>query len=176
MRVVVMAIALLVACDNSDVAGGGGGGGGSGGGGCTESADTCAGESICQGTSCVTAFGRVYEIRDVAITVPTTDPNGAAWDLGGGAPDLKISILVNNVVVQSSAEVSDQFSATFAGPFVVQPVAGGNLTINVVDVDATIDDAAFSCVASPITAAQLRSRSLGCSSARGTLRYEIDPR
>lgn len=170
-----LVLCLLAACSSS-----GGGGGGLGGDDgidtCSETSDSCGGETICVSGSCVAAFGRVYSIRDVSVQVPTTDPNGAAWDAGGGAPDLKLEVLVNGTSVAMTPAVQDQFSATFAGPFNVTLIAGSSLELSVLDEDLTVDDPAYGCGASPIEAGQLRQRALMCASAGGTLSFEIDPR
>jgi hypothetical protein len=154
----------------------GGGGDGGIGDGCSENADLCAGETICIANRCEAAFGRIYSIADVAVSVPTTDPNGQPWDAGGGAPDLRIDILVNGTLLGSAPAVQDEFSATFAGPFNVQLVGGSSLLIAALDEDLTTDDPAFACQATPITASQLRSRTLSCNDGGSTLTFEIDPR
>src|SRR5439155_23694653 len=64
---------------------------------CSETADTCAGDSICIAGRCEAAFGRLYDIRAISVSVPTLDPNGYYWDLGGGAPDLYVWIYVNGI-------------------------------------------------------------------------------
>jgi hypothetical protein len=156
--------------------GGGDDGGGDDGGSCSEAVDDCSGETICIGGSCEDAFGRVYEVRSVEIMVPTTDLQGEDWDLGGGAADLLLEVMVNGTVVASAPAVQDSFSATFAGPYNVQPVAGGDLAIVVYDEDISANDLAFGCEASPLTAEHLRGRALACMSGGTTLTFEIAPR
>jgi len=131
---------------------------------------------VCLSGSCVAAFPRVYSIRDVSVQVPTRDPNGEAWDAGGGAPDLKLSIMINGTEVATAPAVQDQFSARFGGPFDVQLIAGSRLTLMALDEDLTADDPAYGCEANPVTAAHLRERSLACASGGSTLSFEIDPR
>jgi hypothetical protein len=171
MRWTLVVSFVLAGC-SSDGAGGGAGGGG----GCTEAADNCTAETICISTSCVAAFGRIYSIHDVVVHVPTTDPNGAGWDVGNGAPDLKLDISVNGTTVATAPAVPDQFMATFAGPYNVTLIAGSSLVITALDEDVTTDDTAFICEVSPVSAGQLRSRSLSCAGAGSSLSFEIDPR
>ncbi len=170
MNRLFVVVVLIAGCVAEDAGGGGGGGG------CSESGDSCSGETICVAGSCVAAFGRVYLVSDVSVHVPTTDSSGAAWDIGGGAPDLKIKISVNGSVVSTSVAVADQFNASFAGPFSVTLVAGGSLRIDAVDEDVTVDDPAVACQANPVTAAQLRTRTMSCSASGSTLSWQIDPR
>jgi hypothetical protein len=111
----------------------------------------------------------------LVVQLPTLDPAGAPWDAGGGAPDIFVEVLVNGVSAARSAPVDDMFSASFSGPFTVQPIGGGDLTIMVYDEDLTVDDPAYSCAADPLTADLLRSRQLSCNSARGQITFRIDP-
>ncbi|MBL9016740.1 MAG: hypothetical protein JNL83_21310 [Myxococcales bacterium] len=141
---------------------------------CTTSPDNCTGETLCVGGSCVAAFPRVYAITGVSVSVPTTNPNnGQTWDVGGGAPDL---FLGNSNGVAFSGVVADQFSATFAGPFDVQLVAGATLRIDVWDEDVTTHDAAFACQANPITAQLLRTRTFACAVNGMTMTSTIRPK
>ncbi|HEY5928076.1 MAG TPA: hypothetical protein VIV11_40595, partial [Kofleriaceae bacterium] len=61
---------------------------------CSASADTCSGETICIAGTCEAAFGRLYDIRALAVTLPTTDAAGYAWDFAGGAPDIFVQISI----------------------------------------------------------------------------------
>lgn len=127
---------------------------------CTESADTCTGETICITGTCVAAFPRVYRVTSVSVSVPTTNPsNGSAWDFGGGAPDMFLS--ASGTALTSF--VANQFAATFAGPFEVSLVAGQGLRIDVYDDDAPASpEFVTGCEGDPIPAAVLRSRSFDC--------------
>jgi hypothetical protein len=141
---------------------------------CSASNDNCAGEAICVANACVAAFPRVYSITNVSVSVPTTNPNtGSAWDVGGGAPDLYLGD-VNGVAF--SPTVQDQFSAAFAGPFDVQLVAGQTLAVAVWDADLTTNDFAFGCQTNPVTAANLRGRSFGCTTQGMSMTARIDPK
>lgn len=143
------------------------------GGACSPSNDTCGGETICVGNSCVAAFPRVYAITNVSVMLPTTDPNGEAWDLGGGAPDLFVGDSSGNPLTNT---VQDQFSATFPGPFDVQLIAGATLRISIWDEDVSANDLAFSCQAAPVTADLLRSRVLRCTQGGSTLAAALNPK
>src|SRR5512138_2072130 len=143
---------------------------------CSETADTCAGDTICVGTACVPAFPRVYTLTDMNVQLPTKDPNGGDWDLGGGAPDPYIKVTVDAKDITQTAFVSDVFTATFAGPIDVQLIAGGRLTLTVFDDDVGTDTLAFTCDANPITSALLRSRTLQCVNGNNLVKYTIKPK
>ncbi len=174
MRSAVFVVLLLVGCaaDGVDPDGDADAEGGS----CTEAVDTCTADTICVSNACVSAFDRTYTIRDVVVHVPVNDLSGDPWDLGNGAPDLKLDILVNGIVVAASPSVSDQFTTTFAGPYEVTLAPGSTLLIAAVDEDPTGYDEAMGCKAAPLTADHLRARSLVCSGSAGSLSYQIDPR
>lgn len=143
---------------------------------CTPSADICTGENICVSGACVPAFGRFYEVRDVSVSVPTTDDTGAAWDALGGAPDPFIVVSVDGSEIATSATRDDTFSASFAGPYAASLLAGSSLTIEVYDEDVSFNDLMFTCSASPITANLLRGRSLACNGSGYSVSFQIDPR
>jgi hypothetical protein len=178
MRSRAIIILVLVGCGGG---GGGDDGGGDDGGGddsseCSEIADTCAGESICIAGACEDAFNRIYEITDVEVAVPTTDPNGEEWDVGGGAPDLLLEVSMNGSVVASAPAIADSFSATFPGPFTAQVVAGSALVLVAYDEDLTVNDYAYACQVSPLTADLLRLRLLTCTTGGSSLSFAIAPR
>lgn len=141
---------------------------------CSTSPDNCTGETICIASKCEPAFPRVYRITNVVASMPTTNPNNNSdWDAGGGAPDL---FLGDQNGTPISTAVQDQFSATFAGPFEVQLVAGNALRLDVWDEDVAADDFAFACQANPVTAALLRSRTFACSGNGASLTSKINPK
>jgi len=126
--------------------------------------------------ACVAAFPRVYRLSNISVTVPTTDPDGAAWDAAGGAPDLLVEVFVNGTSVGATAAVQDQFSAAFPGPYgVTLNAAGSSVIVTASDEDLTVNDPAFSCAANPITAAHLRARELACTVGGNSLSYRLDP-
>lgn len=171
MRTMTMLCVVLVGCGGS-----GGDNPGDDTAECSESADTCAGESICVAGICEDAFDRIYEITDVEVAVPTTDPNGDAWDIGGGAPDLLLEISVDGSVIASAPAVQDSFTASYPGPFTAQLIAGSTLLVATYDEDVTVNDPAYGCQAAPITADLLRGRVLACTGGGSSLSFKIDPR
>lgn len=143
---------------------------------CNELDDRCPAESICVGFSCVAAFPRAYNATNIKLAVPTTDPDGLAWDTGGGAPDLFVTINVNGAAAATTPVVADMFSATFVGPFQMQITAGATVRFDSFDEDVTVNDPAFACIANPITAALLRSRKLVCTSGANSMTIDVRPR
>jgi hypothetical protein len=143
---------------------------------CSAAADTCTGDSICIAGACEAAFGRLYDVRALSVTLPTTDPAGDSWDFGGGAPDIFVTISVDDVMMATTPTIDDQFSATFAGPFPIQPIGGASLLLVAYDEDITTNTVAYSCKASPLTAEQLRARHLACASGGRTMSFMIEPR
>ena len=103
MKTLGLVLLLVAACASDD-------GGGGGGDMCNVANDTCAGETVCVDGSCVAAFPRVYNIGNVRVTLPTTDSQGAAWDIGGGAPDIFVEVRVNGTLAGTTSTVQDQFS------------------------------------------------------------------
>ena len=143
---------------------------------CTATADTCPGDSICIANRCEAAFGRIYDVRAITVTLPTLDPNGLYWDIGGGAPDITVRVSINGVVRAATGTVNDQFSATFAGPYAVQPVGGGSLRLDVYDEDVTDYEFAYGCLVDPLTAEMLRTRRIACATGGNSLQLMIEPR
>ncbi|HEY5923215.1 MAG TPA: hypothetical protein VIV11_16160, partial [Kofleriaceae bacterium] len=91
-------------------------------------------------------------------------------------PDIFVEISINGVVRATTLTVDDQFSVLFAGPYAVQPIGGGSLVLVAWDEDVTSSQAAFQCTADPLTAAQLRTRKLTCTTGGYSLTLTIDPR
>ena len=114
-------------------------------------------------------------MTDVAVTLPTTDGAGQAWDVGGGAPDIFVELFVNNVSAGRSATTQDMFSAAFPGPFSIQPIGGGGFEVRVFDEDLTVNDLAFTCATTPLTADLLRARDLQCATAGSVVTFHVDP-
>ncbi|MBN8610269.1 MAG: hypothetical protein J0L92_06780 [Deltaproteobacteria bacterium] len=143
---------------------------------CSPSVDECSGETICIGGACEAAFGRVYSITDVQVSVPSSDPVGDAWDAFGGAPDPFIVVAVNGTPIATSATRDDAFGGTFFGPYDATLIGGGSLAIEVWDEDVSANDLMFTCEGSPITASLLRQRTLVCNSGGFMIQFQIDPR
>lgn len=153
-----------------------GGGGGGGGDECSEAADGCVGESICIDGRCEAAFGRVYTLMDVAVSMPTTDTRGDAWDAFGGAPDLFARISVDGSTIATTGVIPDSFSGNFRGPYNTTLIAGSSLVVEVFDEDISANDLMFTCTASPITPNILRGRSARCATSGASVAFQIDPR
>ena len=145
-------------------------------GGCSAETDTCTGDSICIAGRCEAAFGRLYDITNVQVQLPTTDSSGAAWDIGGGAPDIFVAFVINGTSTVRTPTTQDQFSTSYAGPFTVQPIGGGSFEAQVFDEDVTVDDLAFICMATPLTADLLRGRLITCNTTGYVVSLRIDPR
>jgi hypothetical protein len=79
-----------------------------------------------------------------------------------------------------TSTVQDRFSGNFAGPFAFELAGGANLEFLAYDEDVTVNDPAFGCVATPITANLLRSRELMCTGGGATqgssIRVTVTPR
>lgn len=142
---------------------------------CSESADTCVGETVCVAGSCVAAYPRIYAISSINVTVPTTKSDGTPWDIGGGAPDLFVQVNVNGTLTGISSVKADAFSASFAGPFPAPLIAGSTLVLSALDEDLTVDDPAYSCAAAPLSMAQLRGRQLSCGSGGYQMTFRVEP-
>jgi hypothetical protein len=130
------------------------------------------GETVCVTNSCVASFPRVYNIGNIQVMLPTTDPTGAAWDIGGGAPDIFVEVRVNGTLTGKTSTVQDQFSATFTVGFDATLVGGSTVTLDVFDEDATINDKAFTCTGT-VTSAFARSRNVGCTGMPSTVTYTL---
>lgn len=143
---------------------------------CSPSADTCPGETLCVGGSCVAAFGRIYTIGNVAVQLPAHKTNGDAWDALGGAPDPLLTVTLNGTIVLMPPSVADSFTATFPQTADADIPAGSTLVVAVDDEDVTANDPGFACQANPLTAAELRARVLSCMSGDALLTFHINPR
>lgn len=143
---------------------------------CSPSSDSCTGDTVCISNQCQSAFTRGYTISSLAIQVPTTKPDGTPWDVGGGAPDLYIVVSTDGTSVGMTGIVQDQFSAAYPDTFQVTLAATTTLDVHAFDSDVTSDDDAFLCEAMPVTAAELRTRAVGCQSQGYTLTFTIQPR
>jgi hypothetical protein len=171
MKKLLVMVAMLCACGGDD-GGSGGVDASTGNGGCTAiPTDNCSGDDVCPGNGqeCGAAFPRMYWVTNIQVTVPTTDPNGAEWDVGGGAPDLFVVVGVNGTEAGRTQPVQDQFSATFSGPVMVQLAAAqATLDLHVYDSDVTSGDDALDCSA-PMTAELLRGHQLSCAPPTGAM-------
>jgi hypothetical protein len=82
--------------------------------GCTTHAQCATTTDVCVGGACATGIGKTYKITIQTVTVPSTDPQGEAWDAFGGAPDPYVCMYLDGVneAVACSATVDDVFTAT----------------------------------------------------------------
>lgn len=141
--------------------------------GCSTSPDTCTGDTICIAT-CEPVVPRAYRITNISHSVPATKPDGSPWDVGS-APDLFVVVSVNAVQLAETQYVSDQLSAAWPGPFNIQLTAGASLVVASFDDDVSANDEVFTCQASPVTATQLRARTLRCEASGYRLTFDINP-
>ncbi len=141
---------------------------------CVAAPDSCTGVDICIAGTCQAALPRTYQLTNMFVTVPETNPNtGGDWDIGGGAPDLFLTNAAGTVLTPVA---DDTFATNFRGPFDVALGVGGTLELQVWDLDAAANDYVIGCVANPITAAELRTGEFGCTSMGMSLQGSIGPK
>ena len=103
--------------------------------------DACTADEVCAVTGfCSFANLSFYTLAVSGIDLCATNPTGQDWDIGGGAPDPIIQIVVNGVEVARSAAVQDSFGS---GVFFVDTLflsTTDSLTVNVLDDDLTGTD------------------------------------
>jgi hypothetical protein len=140
----------LIACasetdgnDRKTSGNGGNDGGGAtttagGAGGCTEHWD-CAEDQICIATQCNLAWGRQFCFSAMSADVAGTNPaTGEAWDPLGGAPDLYVDGVINEMPppLHTTAYVDDSFTPSWPDEVCLifdQP--GDTITLLVSDYD-----------------------------------------
>lgn len=174
MKHLGLVLGVVAAC------GGGGSGGDSDAGNvgenCSPTSDGCTGETVCINSQCQSAFTRGYTISSLAVQVPTAKPDGTSWDVGGGAPDLYVTVSTDGTKVGMTAIVQDQFSASFADMVLVTLASTTKLDVHAYDSDVTSDDDAYLCEANPVTADELRARHVGCQGNGYSLTFTVQPR
>jgi len=127
---------------------------------CTAIPDSCTGNNICVNQQCVGAFPRTYNVVNVQVSVPATDPSdGLEWDIGS-PPDMYVGDAARNA---QTATVQDQYTATFNGPIPVFLTAGQEFYVYVWDADLSTADYVTGCGSAAVAAATLRGRVLSCS-------------
>jgi hypothetical protein len=134
-------------------------------------------------------FLATYGVYITYASVPSTDYYGAAWDVFGGAPDIKVCVQIGSSTapLDCTGEASDRFVTTFVGG----PTATGApydiaryLAIYVYDVDLTDDDYVGGCFATrdvgvdlPLTTLTMNcARSDGTMTAGFTVDYRFERR
>jgi hypothetical protein len=130
--------------------------------------NSCTGEQICVGTSCVGAFGRTYTISVYQLIVKTTDPLGDSWDAVGGAPDPYVVIALSGTTILTTAEVQDTFTPTFSDSVDVVIPAGAKFRFDAWDGDVSDDDWIIGCEIDPLTANFLRALGPRCDGTVAT--------
>lgn len=135
--------------------------------------DTCTGDQICgcfgsddiqcSGTgTCVDANSLNYVFALVNVGVATTKADGTAWDvIGGAAPELDVEVFANSVSLGRTGEQPEAFAISWDPPATFGPILMSlgttSIDVQVVDVDAAVDDPAFDLTVTP-DAAFLRAR------------------
>lgn len=139
---------------------------------CEPSSDTCTGDTICIQFNCESAFNRIYDVSAITVSLPTTDPSGAGWDVGGGAPDIFVEALVGTTSLGTSVTVNDAFSASFDETFSPTLPKGVEFWLDVYDEDVAANDLAFSC-GGAFTADLLRGHALMCDDGASMVTFDI---
>lgn len=140
----------------------------------------CSGtEDFCTDGDCEAALAQQYVVDIISATLPATKPDSSCWDVVGcGAPDIWVDVrLANGTEVVASITRDDVFSAewTTAYSLPLTLVAGTELVVIVYDDDGVAgSEGAFQCMFT-LDAARLRSRTLDCTGALGTLAMDIFP-
>jgi hypothetical protein len=150
--------------------------------------DTCVGaeicicpggpDSACTGTgTCVVASGRMYLVELDYVFADTTNPEGDAWDIAGGAPDPFAVLRVNNVIEGTSPVIDDTFDAQWfpAPAWTVTLTAGSSVRVDAYDEDTTVHDWLGGCEVASLTAANLRQREFACAAVSSDIRAYIQP-
>lgn len=150
--------------------------------------DTCSGAEICicpngpdsecDGTgTCVVASGRMYLVELDYVYTDTTNPQGDAWDIAGGAPDPFAVLLVNGAEEGRSTALADTFDAQWfpAPSWTVTLTAGSSFRVDAYDEDTTVHDWLGGCEVASLTAATLRQREFACAATSADIRAYIQP-
>jgi len=77
----------------------------------------CSPSFLCAAGACVVDPASRWNVVVDSVTAPTTDYNRAAWDPGGGAPDLYVEVRVGSATATPTrtAEGLDTFTTRFTG-------------------------------------------------------------
>ena len=119
---------------------------------CTDPTSECRPSEVCRfqendvagggdgvGT-CVSAESIPYTITIGDIALCETDPNGAEWDAGAGAPDPFVSVVVNGAAVATSAATQDRFNFNPAFQATITLRSTDVVSLIVSDEDLTSND------------------------------------
>ena len=119
----------------------------------------------------------MYLVELDYVYADTTNPQGDAWDIAGGAPDPFAVLRVNDVVRGTSTAIDDTFDAQWfpAPAWTVTLTAGSSVRVDAYDEDTTVHDWLGGCEIAALTAANLRQREFACAATSADIRAYIQP-
>lgn len=108
----------------------------------------CGDAQVCQTGSCVNATGLTYRFTFYSAKVPEKDANGAAWDAGGGLPDVKACLYLNcgadgcasSALVGCTKAKADTLSPTWVDHVDTKVFASDKVGVLLFDQDFSNDD------------------------------------
>lgn len=108
---------------------------------CEKSTD-CRNNEVCSEQQCTYAFNRFYDFVLIQASVPDTDPDGAAWDVDSGGPDVYAEVgfsgetggCFSHTVFDTTTPFWEEFCAIWVPDH-------GTLLINLWEEDVGEDDA-----------------------------------
>lgn len=124
--------------------------------------NSCSGETICIGTSCEPAFGRIYRFSSITATAAAQNQGGSAWDVFGGAPDPQVTVKLNGTAIITTGSKGDTFTASFSESTEQEIVAGSKLQLIESDADVNAADKVLDCTIDPLSADRLRTQFVEC--------------
>ena len=96
--------------------------------------EDCGAEQLCDLGTCANAYGTLYTVTVTSAHVPPRDPNGASWDLGGGAPDLFVVVEHDGRLFPTNA-VADSFDPVWDHPLAITIRRGVEFRVDLWDED-----------------------------------------
>src|SRR5204862_4923154 len=121
----------------------------------------CSGDQVCSNNACTNAFPMTYAVTIENITFAQHDPNGQCWDEPGcGAPDPKIEIRQDGVLVGEIDQDDDTYQATYNKTFDLFFNRSAKLEIKLLDQDLGNDDPAVVCEFDALSAQNIRNGDL----------------
>ncbi len=142
--------------------------------------ESCAGETICLGSQCVDAFGRLYRFRVVDLTAAEFDPQGALWDDSLDGPDPVVEVAIDDDTVLRTEIAEDVFEvASFLENADTMIESGSVIRVTAFDFDEDFDTPMLACEAD-LTLEILRAGGVSCIGSEETFgsafTVEITPR
>lgn len=138
----------------------------------------CTGDTVCVDTQCVPLFPRSYRLV-LQVSLASEDPDGSCWDEPFcGDPDPRATLSLDGREVGRTDEASDTRSFRWVDqPFTVTLDTTTEVTLEVVDVDVDVNDAAARCVVKPVTASMVRGGRISCfpSAGESSIEATIEP-